>query len=88
MVPEAPLEDTGVGLVPAGEGWFVVNAKDARWRDAGPLTKLCFFEGEGAFWEVGVNLSVLEPGTRHCGEPQDHRQDGGCSQRISHDPFA
>ena len=62
MVPEAPLEDTGVGLVPAGEGWFVVNAKDARWRDDGPLTKLCFFEGKGAFWEVGVNVGVLQPG--------------------------
>ena len=26
MVPEAPLERTDLGLVPAGEGWFVLNA--------------------------------------------------------------
>jgi len=31
MVPEAPLEQTEAGLVPKGEGWFVVNAKEARW---------------------------------------------------------
>jgi uncharacterized cupin superfamily protein len=62
MAPEATLEDTGEGLVPAGEGWFVVSAKDARWRDDGPLSKLCFFEGTGDFWDVGVNVGVLEPG--------------------------
>jgi hypothetical protein len=31
MVPEAPLEQTEAGLVPAGAGWFVLNARDARW---------------------------------------------------------
>jgi len=31
MVPEAPLEQTDPGLVPKGDGWFVVNAKEARW---------------------------------------------------------
>ena len=62
MVPEAPLEDTGVGVVPTGEGWFVLNTKDARWRDDGPLGKLTFFEGTGEFWEIGFNVGVLEPG--------------------------
>jgi hypothetical protein len=33
MVPEAPLEKTEAGLVPGGEGWFVLNAREARWRD-------------------------------------------------------
>lgn len=34
-VPEAPLEDAGSGLAPAGEGWFVVNARDAEcWNGA------------------------------------------------------
>lgn len=32
MVPEAPLEQKGAGLVPAGAGWFVLNARDARRR--------------------------------------------------------
>jgi hypothetical protein len=31
MVPEAPLRATEAGLVPDGPGWFVVNARDARW---------------------------------------------------------
>ena len=32
MVPEAPLEQTDAGLAPAGAGWFVLNAREARWR--------------------------------------------------------
>jgi hypothetical protein len=31
MVSEAELKDTGAGLVPASTGWFVMNARDARW---------------------------------------------------------
>lgn len=31
MVPEAALEKTEAGLVPAGAGWFVLNAREARW---------------------------------------------------------
>ena len=30
-VPEARLEDSGSGLAPAGDGWFVVNVRDAQW---------------------------------------------------------
>ena len=30
-MPEAPLEDSGSGLAPAAEGWFVVNVRDAEW---------------------------------------------------------
>jgi mannose-6-phosphate isomerase-like protein (cupin superfamily) len=31
MLPEAELKDDGSGLVPASHGWFVMNARDARW---------------------------------------------------------
>jgi hypothetical protein len=31
VVPEAELEQTEAGLVPASWGWFVMNARDARW---------------------------------------------------------
>ena len=27
----ARLEDSGSGLAPAGEGWFVVNVRDTEW---------------------------------------------------------
>jgi hypothetical protein len=47
VVPEAPLEQTEHGLVPAGEGWFVVNARDARWFDGNEFGGLyTSFEGE------------------------------------------
>ena len=64
MVPEAPLRRTENGLVPEGEGWFVVNAREARWFDRGPRGALCFFEGndELEFQQVGINLFVLGPG--------------------------
>jgi uncharacterized cupin superfamily protein len=61
-LPEAPLEETEHGVIPAGEGWFVLNAKAARWRHNGQGGKLTFFEGTAEMWQVGVNVSVLEPG--------------------------
>ena len=30
-VPEAELKSTDAGLIPQGEGWFVLNARDASW---------------------------------------------------------
>ena len=50
------------GLVTAGEGWFVVNARESRWRDEGPLGSFCTFEGKRRFPHFGINISVLEPG--------------------------
>ena len=62
MIPEAPLEETEAGLVPAGEGWFVLNAHDARWRDRPGRGFATAFEGTPQFQQVGVRLYVLEPG--------------------------
>jgi uncharacterized cupin superfamily protein len=68
MVPEAPLEQTDAGLVPAGGGWFVVNAREARWvrRDGRghtlPFTDWTAEEAETYFPQVGINLVVLGPG--------------------------
>jgi uncharacterized cupin superfamily protein len=63
VVPEAPLEQTEHGLVPKGEGWFVLNARDAVWADRGPRGAVMTFEGEPEFEQVGVNLFVLDPGS-------------------------
>jgi quercetin dioxygenase-like cupin family protein len=65
-VPEAGLDRTPEGLVPEGEGWFVVNAREARWQDEGPLGVMCFFEGDVAFPRLGINLDVVEPGQPMC----------------------
>ena len=68
MVPEAPLEQTDAGLVPAGPGWFVVNARDARWfrrPERGhilSLTGTTREERRRLFPQLGVALYVLEPG--------------------------
>jgi uncharacterized cupin superfamily protein len=61
MVPEAPLEDTGIGLVPGGPGWFVINATEARWRDRPERGYSLPFEGPTE-QQVGVTLFVLGPG--------------------------
>ena len=60
MVPEAPLEQTEHGLVAAGEGWFVLNAREARWRHRDGRASLPF-EGETDFAQVGIALVVLWP---------------------------
>jgi uncharacterized cupin superfamily protein len=65
MVPEAAMERVGEGLEPKGEGWFVVNARDARWRD-GDFGAYTRFEGEPRFAQIGINIGVLQPGQPAC----------------------
>jgi uncharacterized cupin superfamily protein len=62
VAPETPLESTKFGLRPGGVGWFVMNARDSRWRDTGTLGVFCNFEGKRRFPGLGVNLNVLRPG--------------------------
>ena len=63
MVPEAPLEQTENGLVP-GDGWFVLNAREARWKHADGRGAGLSFDGwpDGYFPQVGINIWVLGPG--------------------------
>ena len=65
MVPEAPLEPTDGGLVPDGEGWFVLNVSDARWL-GGHFGAYTRFEGKARFPKLGFNIGVLEPGQPAC----------------------
>ena len=62
MVPETPARQTKYGLVNDGEGWFVVNAREARWRERETLGVYCDFEGKRRFPQLGINVSVLQPG--------------------------
>ena len=66
MVPESKLEKTEHGLVPKGEGWYVLNLHDAVWRHVGGRGAVCValddFEGERQVVQVGVNPFVLRPG--------------------------
>ncbi|MBA2740996.1 MAG: cupin domain-containing protein [Actinobacteria bacterium] len=63
-MPEAPLEQTDTGLVPAGDGWFVVNVRDVQWFDGGELGGLyATFEGENARFDgLGFGIGILRPG--------------------------
>jgi uncharacterized cupin superfamily protein len=71
VVPEAPLERAGAGLAPKGGGWFVLNAREARWLKGvfGAFTR---FEGDVDFPQLGINIGVLEPGQPSCWY---HRED-------------
>jgi mannose-6-phosphate isomerase-like protein (cupin superfamily) len=68
MVPEAQLRDDGAGLVPASEGWFVLNARAARWFERPgrghslPLTGHDEFEAETYFPMLGMSIQVIPPG--------------------------
>jgi uncharacterized cupin superfamily protein len=65
MPKESPLRQTPGGKVPAGSGWFVLNATEARWLtgDFGAYTR---FEGEHRWPHLGFNIGVLEPGQPAC----------------------
>ena len=75
-VPEAPLRSTKYGLVADVDGWFVLNARDSRWLDYGPLGAACNFEGKRAFKQLGINLNVLEPGEPMSMYHRENRQEG------------
>jgi len=62
VIPEAPLEETEFGLRPAGNGWFVLNARDARWADRRGRGHEAGLQGKGDFAQLGIGLYVLRPG--------------------------
>jgi uncharacterized cupin superfamily protein len=67
-VREAEFEESGSGLAPASDGWFIVNVRDSMWLTSEGGEKQssgaeCSFEGRNAqFTQLGVRLHVLEPG--------------------------
>jgi uncharacterized cupin superfamily protein len=66
------MRRTDEGLVPDGDGWFVLNATDARWREDGPFGFYTPFAGDVRFPQVGVSIAVLAPGQPNC---MYHRED-------------
>jgi quercetin dioxygenase-like cupin family protein len=76
VVTEAQLRATKNDLVPDGRGWFVVNARESRWRDGGPLGVYCTFEGRQRFSQLGITLNVLEPGQPMAMYHRENAQEG------------
>jgi uncharacterized cupin superfamily protein len=59
---EAKRSRVEAGVIPEGEGWFILNAGDAPWSERDGMRRSCDFEGETRFPELGMNVNVLEPG--------------------------
>ena len=68
MTEEARMEEAPNGVRPAGPGWFVINVRDSTWAVHTAFGSGCIFEnGEAApFPELGINISVIEPGQPLC----------------------
>ena len=68
MVEEARLEESGSGLSPVSEGWFVLNLGDAARLTTDYFGDGIRLEGDGAaeFKEIGINCDVLMPGEPNC----------------------
>jgi uncharacterized cupin superfamily protein len=76
-VDEARLERGESGLEPAGEGWFVVNVRDAAWAtsdDFGSATR--FESSDASFPQLGINIRVLQPGEPNCLYHRESLQEG------------
>jgi uncharacterized cupin superfamily protein len=67
MVPEAPMEDGPGGRKPAGDGWFILNAREAEWLENEKFGLGVVFESKAAeFPHYGINVQVLMPGQPNC----------------------
>jgi mannose-6-phosphate isomerase-like protein (cupin superfamily) len=58
---EAPFEETEHGLVCKGEGWFLVNAREVRWRESKGRGVSSNFGGDTLFDQLGVGITVVGP---------------------------
>jgi uncharacterized cupin superfamily protein len=76
MVAEARLNRTETGFVPEGDGWFVVNAREARWYEHDEFGRWTRFESDAArFRELGINVSILAPGKASCMYHREENQE-------------
>jgi uncharacterized cupin superfamily protein len=61
---EETLREGEEGLVPDGDGWFIVNIADSQGLRAEGRGSGAMFEGSiGDFPQFGINVRLLEPGT-------------------------
>jgi hypothetical protein len=97
-VAEARLEDSGSGLAPVTQGWFVVNVRDAEWWFAETRGAACWFANEYGdppveFAQLGINVTVLEPGQSSVYHAESNQEaflvlwpaSAGCSSRARSD---
>ena len=63
-VPEAELKQTNAGLIPQGEGWFVLNAREVSWIQSEERGQDTDFEGGQEWTQLGFRIQVVAPGQR------------------------
>jgi uncharacterized cupin superfamily protein len=64
-VREAQLKRTEAGLIPQGEGWFVLSARDVSWIRSEERGQDTDFEGGQEWAQLGFRIHVLMPGQRN-----------------------
>ena len=62
MVEEAKPQATEEGLLPQSGGWYVLNAREARWVGTDDLWRGAWLEPEEEWPALGFHLTVLDPG--------------------------
>jgi quercetin dioxygenase-like cupin family protein len=74
-VPEAELKQTDAGLIPQGEGWFVLNARDVSWIRGEERGQDTDFEGAQEWTQLGFRIQVLGPGQRSMYHGENGQED-------------
>ena len=73
---EAEIETTPEGQVPKGAGWYLLNLREARWKESERLGAWCTFEGDQQFPHLGINVHVIQPGQASCMYHREELQEG------------
>ncbi len=80
MVSESRLERTEHGLALGGDGWYVLNLREAEWRHADGRGAVCVaaddFEGGRRPLQLGVNVFALAPGEPMAMYHRENAQEG------------
>ena len=71
-IHEAQLKKTETGVIPQGDGWFVLNARDVSWIQSEERGQDTDFEGDQDWRQLGFRIQVLSAGQRG----RYHRESG------------
>jgi uncharacterized cupin superfamily protein len=56
-------------------GWFVKNVRDATWMHSEAFGKVCGFDAESPFPQIGIRIFLLEPGKPNCRYHREEAQE-------------
>ena len=63
---EAGIERNEHGARATGEGWYILNVRDAEWRASPAFGRYAVLEGDARWGQMAMNVHRLEPGTPAC----------------------